>query len=50
MAAINNVTRMLDAQKVSYTTFEIPSKKLSALEVSDYLHIPPSNVYKTIVL
>ena len=50
MAATNNVTRMLDAQKITYTAFEIPAVKLSAIEVSDHLHMPPEDVYKTIVL
>jgi len=50
MAATNNVTRMLDVQKITYTAFEIPAVKLSAIEVSDYLHMPPEDVYKTIVL
>ena len=50
MAATNNVTRMLDARKISYTAFETPMVKLTALEVCDHLHIPPEDVYKTIVL
>jgi Cys-tRNA(Pro)/Cys-tRNA(Cys) deacylase len=50
MAATNNVTRMLDARKIPYTVFEIPAVKLTALEVCDHLHIPPEDVYKTIVL
>jgi len=50
MGAANNVTRMLDARKITYTAFEIPTVKLSAIEVSDYLHMPPEEVYKTIVL
>ena len=50
MAATNNVTRMLDARKITYTVFEIPVMKLSALEVCDHLHIPPEDVFKTIVL
>lgn len=50
MAATNNVTRMLDAQKIAYTAFEIPAEKLTALEVCDHLHIPPEEVFKTIVL
>ena len=50
MGAANNVTRMLDARKITYTAFEIPTVKLSAIEVSDYLHMPPEDVYKTIVL
>ncbi len=50
MAASNNVTRMLDTRKITYTVFEIPVVKLTALEVSDILDIPPENVFKTIVL
>lgn len=50
MAATNNVTRMLDARKITYTTFEIPAVKLSAIEVCDFLHMLPEDVYKTIVL
>jgi len=50
MAAANNVTRMLDARKITYKVFKIPAVKLSAIEVSDYLHMPPEDVYKTIVL
>jgi len=50
MAATNNVTRMLDSQKITYTAFEIPAMKLSALEVCDHLHVPPEDVFKTIVL
>ena len=50
MAAANNVTRILDARKFTYTAFEIPAVKLIAIEVSDHLHMLPENVYKTIVL
>ena len=50
MKAANNVTRLLDAKKITYTVFEIPAVKLSALEVSDFLDKPPENVFKTIVL
>jgi len=50
MAATNNVTRMLDAQEIIYTAFEIPLVKLTALEVCDHLQIPPEEVFKTIVL
>ena len=39
MAAANNVTHMLDARKTTYTAFEIPAVKLSAIEVSDHLHM-----------
>jgi len=50
MAATNNITRMLDARRIIYTVFETPAVKLTALEVCDYLHILPEDVYKTIVL
>jgi len=49
MVATNNVTRMLDAQEITYTAFEIPAEKLTALEVCDHLHIPPEEVFKAIV-
>jgi len=45
----NNVIRFLDAKKVAYTTFEIPTEKLSALEVAEILNVLPQSVYKTIV-
>ena len=50
MAVTNNITRMLDAQKITYAAFETPTVKLTALEVCDHLQIPPEDVYKTIVL
>ena len=46
----NNVTRMLDAHHVAYTAFELPKEKLGALEAAAYLHVPPEQVYKTIVV
>ena len=50
MTVTNNVTRMLDARKIIYTVLETLAVKLTALEVCDYLHILPEDVYKTIVL
>lgn len=41
----NNVTRLLDAKKVPYETFEIPTEKLSALEVAEILKVHPESVY-----
>jgi len=41
MAVTNNITRMLDAQKITYAAFETPTVKLTALEVCDHLQIPP---------
>ena len=46
----NNVTRLLDARKISYTVFELPVEKLGALETARLLSIPPAQVFKTIVV
>ena len=46
----NNVTRMLEARKVAFEALEVPNQKLSALEVSAYLSIPPERIFKTIVV
>ncbi|MEN6408842.1 MAG: aminoacyl-tRNA deacylase [Anaerolineaceae bacterium] len=46
----NNVTRMLDANKVPYQAFELPAEKLGALESARLLNVPPEIVYKTIVI
>lgn len=50
MTAKNNVTRLLDTKQITYTAFDMPGEKLSALEVCDHLQIPPENVFKTIVM
>ncbi|MFZ2098334.1 MAG: YbaK/EbsC family protein [Anaerolineales bacterium] len=47
---INNVTRLLDAKKIPYQVFELPADKLGALETAQILHVPPEQVYKTIVV
>lgn len=49
MTPTNNVTRMLDARKIRYSALEVPAQKLSALEVAEYLDVPPEIVFKTIV-
>jgi Cys-tRNA(Pro)/Cys-tRNA(Cys) deacylase len=46
----NNVTRLLDARKIPYTTFELPPEKLGALETARLLNVQPEIVYKTIVV
>jgi Cys-tRNA(Pro)/Cys-tRNA(Cys) deacylase len=46
----NNVTRLLDSKNIVYFTVEIPAEKLGAVETADYLKVPPSMIYKTIVL
>lgn len=50
MPVVNNVTRFLDARKVSYTIFETPPEKLSALEVAHLLDVEPASIFKTIVV
>jgi len=50
MSIVNNVTRLLDSQKIEYTALEWPAEKLSALEIAEYLSVPAELVYKTIVI
>jgi Cys-tRNA(Pro)/Cys-tRNA(Cys) deacylase len=50
MAIINNVTRLLDSKRISYTAFELPVEKLGAEETARLLGVPPDSVYKTIVI
>ena len=45
-----NVTRLLDAQKISYQVFELPADKVGALEAAQILGIPNTEIYKTIVV
>ena len=49
MTTINNVTRLLDARKISYTAHKLPSEKLGAMDAASYLGASPELVYKTIV-
>ncbi len=46
----NNVIRLLQSRKVTYTAFELPAEKLGALETARLLGVPPETVYKTIVV
>jgi Cys-tRNA(Pro)/Cys-tRNA(Cys) deacylase len=46
----NNITRMLAAQKIPYTAFELPSEKLGAIETARLLGVPLEQVFKTIVV
>lgn len=50
MPPVNNVTRFLDSQKVSYVTFETPAEKMGARETADFLKAPLEQVFKTIVV
>ena len=47
---INNVTRLLDARKIPYQLFELPSEKLGALETARLLQVPLELIFKTIVV
>jgi Cys-tRNA(Pro)/Cys-tRNA(Cys) deacylase len=46
----NNVTRLLDQQKIAYTSFELPAEKLGAVETAQHLDVSASLVFKTIVV
>jgi len=46
----NNITRMLEAKKVPFKAYELPSEKLGALETARILGVPLELVYKTIVV
>lgn len=50
MPPVNNVTRFLDSQKVSYIAFETPAEKLGARETAEFLNVPLEQVFKTIVV
>jgi Cys-tRNA(Pro)/Cys-tRNA(Cys) deacylase len=47
---VNNVTRFLDSQKISYTAFETPAEKMGARETAEFLRVPLEQVFKTIVV
>lgn len=47
--ATNNVTRLLDAQKIAYQAFALPAEKLGARKTAQLLGVPVEIVYKTIV-
>ena len=46
----NNVTRMLAAQKIPYTAFDLPAEKRGAIETAHQLGVPEDIVFKTIVV
>jgi len=45
-----NITRLLDAQHIPYTRFELSADKHSALETAQLLGVSPEVVFKTIVV
>jgi len=50
MPITNNITRLLDSRKISYTAYELPVEKHSALETALLLNVEPASVFKTIVV
>jgi len=50
MPPVNNITRFLDSQKVSYAAFETPAEKMGARETAEFLNVPLEVVFKTIVV
>jgi len=46
----NNVTRLLDSKKISYTGFQLDSEKHSGIETAELLGVSPDIVYKSIVV
>jgi Cys-tRNA(Pro)/Cys-tRNA(Cys) deacylase len=50
MAVTNNITRFLDAHKVTYAAHELPRKKLGAIEAAQAMGVAPDQVFKTIVI
>ncbi len=50
MTVTNNVTRLLDARKLTYTVYELPVEKHGALETALLLDVEPASVFKTIVI
>jgi Cys-tRNA(Pro)/Cys-tRNA(Cys) deacylase len=50
VATVNNITRMLEAKKIPFTTFETPVEKLGAVETAHFLDVPLERVYKTVVV
>ena len=50
MTVTNNVTRLLDSRKITYTAFELPIEKHSAMETAQLLNVEPASVFKTIVI
>lgn len=50
MPITNNITRLLEARKIPYTAYELPTEKLGALETASLLDVDPVSVFKTIVV
>jgi Cys-tRNA(Pro)/Cys-tRNA(Cys) deacylase len=50
MTVKNNITRLLDARRITYTAYELPVEKHGALETAHLLNVEPASVFKTIVV
>ena len=50
MTVTNNVTRLLDVRKLTYTVYELPVEKHGAVETARLLDVEPASVFKTIVI
>ena len=46
----NNITRLLEARKILFKTYELPEEKLGAVETARLLNVPLEQVFKTIVI
>ena len=47
---VNNITRLLEKNKIPYQVFILPVEKLGAIETAKLLKVSPELVYKTIVV
>ncbi|MCS6907927.1 MAG: YbaK/EbsC family protein, partial [Anaerolineales bacterium] len=50
MKAANNVIRLLEQRRINYRRFDLSPEKRGAVETAVLLGVPPSVVYKTIVV
>lgn len=46
----NNVTRLLDQNKIDFTVFELPDERLGASGIANRLGVPLDIIFKTIVV
>ncbi len=50
MTIVNNVTRLLDSRKISYSAYELTPEKRGAQETAQLLGVDPASIFKTIVV
>lgn len=50
MPIVNNVTRLLDSHKITYTAYELSPEKRGAQETARLLSADPASIFKTIVV